>query len=175
MLKIKSYIKRPEIIIKTLLDINENFEKIFIDINDENNITKIIKNIDENYIEGVIYFEYMGVAFMDFKYWDIIDSLWAYMINSIEECIINGQSEFYFPDQPIKVTIKTVSKDSLLLSVEAHEIIRLTLLKIDFFENVLNEGEKFLKKLQYYLGNRIAYSYELDKIDYLREKFNLEK
>ena len=36
----------------------------------------------------------------------MIDQLWSYILNIIEEYNINGESEVYFPDSPNKIKIK---------------------------------------------------------------------
>jgi hypothetical protein len=170
MFNINSYIKHPNIVIEDLSTINNKHKKFFIEISNEKEIKDIIKDIDINYIEGVICLEYNGTVLMDFTYWDIIDQLWAYIINLIDDNLNNNDAEVYFPDQPIKLKLKNISNDFVLFSIESSTTTQLTLPKNDFFEKLLESANDFFIKVQGYLGDRVDYSYELELINNLRKK-----
>jgi hypothetical protein len=170
MLNINSYIKYPNIIIEDLSTINNKHKEFFIEINNEKEIKEIIKDIDINYIEGVIYLEYNDTVLMDFTYWDIIDQLWAYIIDLIEDNLNNNNAEVYFPDQPIKLKLKNISRDLILFSIESATTIQLTLPKNEFFSKLLESANEFFSKIQGYLGSRVDYTYELKLISDLNNK-----
>lgn len=172
MLKIESYIKRPKVIINSLASINQNFNEYFVRLNDGASIKSIISDIDRDYIEGVIFAEYNGDVIMDFAYWDIIDQLWAFMIGSIHDYIQKGESEFYFPDQPIKVNMKKINCNLLLFSIESKKSIKLTLSSEELFESLLDSGEDFFVKLQDCFNGKLDYSSELKLINEIRDKLN---
>lgn len=167
---IKSYIKNPNIIIKDLSIINSNHKEIFIELDDDKILKTLVKDIDTDYIEGVIYLEYNGNILMDFRYWDIIDQLWAYMIQLIDDNLKNKEAEVYFPDQPIKLQIKSISNNLVLFCIEENSKIQITLPKYEFFKSILESAKKFFIKIYEYLGSMVDYSYELDLINKLENK-----
>lgn len=169
MFKLESYIKRPKVEIDNLLNLNQKLDEYFVKLDNEESFREIIDDIDINYMEGVICFEYNGSVLMDFTYWDIIDQLWAYMLNLIEDYLENEEAEVYFPDQPIKLKMKAINKNLILFSVESDSSsVQVTLPKKDFFQALLESGEDFFTKIQDYFEGSLDYSYELQKISKLK-------
>lgn len=168
MIVIESYLKRPSVKINDLLKINTNPEDYFIRIDDKDSIQKIKDCVDINYLEGVLYLEYNDSVLIDFTYWDIIDQLWAYFLNLIEDYIQSEQAETYFPDQPIKLKLSKISKTLVLFSIESQDIIHLTLPKQEFFKSILEAAEVFFATLQDCFKCDSCYSKELGKIDKLK-------
>ena len=75
------------------------------------NIKKIEEIADINelyYLEGAIVINYYNKEIMGFKEWDLIVSLWTFLIGAIEE-IIQGKdiAGFMFPDQPVELTLNS--------------------------------------------------------------------
>lgn len=170
LFRLESYIKKPNVKIDSLSSLNRKSSEYFIRLDDKDSFVSIIDDIDRDYIEGVIYFEYNGSVLMDFTYWDIIDQLWAYLINLIEDYIENKNAEVYFPDQPIKLKIKAINKRLVLFSIESNNSIQLTLPKEELFNSILESGEVFFTKIQDYFKGGLDYSNELEKINNLRNK-----
>lgn len=141
MLQIETYIKK-EGIITSLNNINKNYLNYFC-LFDSERCLKYIK--DYNYIEGCIIIIYYGEYILDFKYWDIVEDLWCYIIDAIDE-IMNGKqiTKFLFPDQPVEVQIQCVSKDQILIKIgkTTHVIC-----KSEFIDEILNGAEKFFSIL----------------------------
>lgn len=164
MFVLKSYLKRPGAKIENLLKLNQKSNDYFISIEDRDSIIKDKDKIDTSYIEGVIYFEYNGVILMDFTYWDIIDQLWAYLINLVEDFFLNKESEVYFPDQPIKLKLKDINESLVLFTIESKDVTRLALPKQELIRCILESGESFFTKLQMYLDCGLDYSFEINKI-----------
>ncbi|MFP1961545.1 hypothetical protein [Lonsdalea quercina] len=73
-----------------------------------------IKKTD--YIDGAILLTINYVEVMNTSMWDCIDQLWIYMLNALIELNSGKDAEFYFPDQPIKVTLNHV-KNNILFKV----------------------------------------------------------
>ncbi|MCK4258509.1 MAG: hypothetical protein KAX49_05995 [Halanaerobiales bacterium] len=167
---IKSYIKKPNTIIKDLTILNDNYKDFFAELGDEKAIEKIVKDIDTDYIEGAIYLKYNETILMDFTYWDIIDQLWAYMVNLVDDSLKNQETEFYFPDQPIKLQIKSLSNNFTLLSIESTTKTQITLPKYDFYKAILESAKEFFLKTQEYFGNAVEYSYESELINKLENE-----
>ncbi|QUI20893.1 hypothetical protein HZI73_00580 [Vallitalea pronyensis] len=170
MFNISSYIKYPNKLIEDLSIINNNYNRFFIELDDENTIKTIVKDIESEYIEGVIYLEYNGTILMDFTYWDIIDQLWAYLVNLVNDTLNNQEAEVYFPDQPIKLKLKNLSNNLVLFTIESTTTTQLTLPKNEFFEMLLESANEFFLKVQGYFGCKVDYSYELELINKLKNK-----
>ena len=114
MISVKSYIKNDKII-TSLENIETEYYKYFVEVNNKKCL-ELISDFD--YIEGAIVFNYYGNTILGFKQWDLIDQLWVYFINAIEELIENKKvTTFYFPDQPIEVQIAIISQKQALLSI----------------------------------------------------------
>ncbi len=58
--------------------------------------------MDRDYIDGVLLMQFNGETIMDFTFWDDIEDLWHYFINSFEQLIKQDESSFSFPSQPCR-------------------------------------------------------------------------
>jgi hypothetical protein len=170
MFYIKSYILKPKVLIYDLNDANINPEKYFIDISEKEKILQIIKKIDFDYLEGVIYLKYDEEIIFDFKYWDLVDQLWAYFLNMIEEYYKNGYVKYSFPDQPINLFFNKAENGLILFKVEANSKRNWLLPQYDFFKMILKNAKYFFEKMDEYLlirKKKDFYKSELDKIERL--------
>jgi len=172
MFKLESYIKRPKKRIDNLSSLNQNSGDYFVKLGNDELVREIIRDIDSNYMEGVIYFEYNGSVLMDFTYWDIVDQLWAYMINLVEEFLNAQEAEVNFPDQPIKLKIKAINKDLVLFSIESSSSVQLALPKYELFRAILDSSEEFFFRMQDYSEGDLDYSHELGQISKLKCMLN---
>ncbi|AVQ47667.1 hypothetical protein [Clostridium botulinum] len=167
----KSYIKKPDIKIDNLGEINEKFQKYFIEVSQKNIITQVANKLDLNYLEGAIYLRYGDETILDFKLWDYVDQLWAYIINLVEEFTLNGDSQTLFPDQPIKIKFKSISDEYMIMIVENDSLYTWTLPKKEFLNILLNESELFFKTITENLNiSESYYTFELSKIQELKGK-----
>ncbi|MBO8157602.1 MAG: hypothetical protein H0Z32_14320 [Bacillaceae bacterium] len=171
MINIKTYIKIPGIRIENLNDINENSSKYFIDLDNEIEMNKYFQNLDLDYIDGAITIEYYNHIIMDFRLWDIVDQLWSYFINLVEEVIQNGYGVTYFPDQPVKVEMKLISKDLVLFSIDEGRVISEMLPMKKFIKTLLSSAENFFVKLTKYVKN-LNFDYELNKIKSIQNQIS---
>ena len=118
---------------------------------------------DYDYTEGAIIVNYNGMDILGFRYWDLIDQLWSYIIDAIEQIAgFKAEVHFYLPDQPVRIDLKLISKDYVLLFIENEKQIfnkselLLSLLKAakDFWEimkncydeNLIEHSKEQLKK-----------------------------
>lgn len=72
---------------------------------------------DPGYIEGSLELIIDSVAIIDKAMWDYINELWAYVSNMVELLIAQGESETYFPDQPIKLSFRRQDKGWVLVTL----------------------------------------------------------
>jgi len=167
----KSYINKPDVKISNLDEINEKWEEYFIGVSEKDKIKQLASKLDLNYLGGAIYLKYEDEVILDFKLWDYVDQLWAYIINSVEDFMLNNTSETLFPDQPAKIKFKKISDEYMIMVLETNTRSTWTLPKQEFLTILLNESELFFKDIteSLYLGEDY-YSFELNKIQELKEK-----
>lgn len=124
MIEIKTYIKKSN---------------AFIEIN------LLDQQLDDDfYIEGALVFIGNGAVFIDEKMWDCVDQIWGYLVNGLKEIDSGNSFSCYFPDQPVKIEMKIVGKESILFSVDKisgvfdkKEFIKnVSAFAVNFFENL---------------------------------------
>lgn len=130
MITVESYIKN-----------NDSFVKV-------NSKTEIELITDRSYIEGAILIRNYGQEIMGFKQWDLVDQLWSYLIDAIDELICGKQeTSFLFPDQPLKMTLSTekMNKNRLLIIIGGNKYI---VEKAEFLFELLSAASKFYEYLE---------------------------
>lgn len=172
LFQIKSYIRIPKVAITDLEEINNNPDKYFVDINNELDMSKIITQLDFDYFEGAIYFSYNQQIILDFRHWDLIDQLWAYFINLIDNYYnSNGNAETFFPDQPVKIEFKRISDKLILLSIQEQKVFNIVLPEKDLFLAILDNGEQFFEKTaEYNPQEKARYKFAIEGIKELRKR-----
>ena len=169
MISVKSYIKNDKII-TSLDNIESNFLEYFIDFDNTKCLELVI---DFDYMEGAIIINYYGNNILGFKEWDMIDQLWSYFINAIEELFENQNDvSFYFPDQPLEVKMQVISQEQILLSIAGEKTyfnkdeLLLTLLKgaENFFDILKECPDEYLVEQS---------NNELKRIEKLLNKLNI--
>lgn len=146
MFIIKSYIHNPNIPIYHFKEVEKNPLHYFIDINDTEKILRIKNDLDLNYIEGVLHLTYNNQVIIDFIAYDLIDHLWAYFLNMIETFLKNKTVKMYFPDTPIPMSMKEISNDYLLFSIDVETLSEWKLPKYEFFHALLFGAKDFFEK-----------------------------
>ncbi|MFN4151424.1 MAG: hypothetical protein ACK4IX_10810 [Candidatus Sericytochromatia bacterium] len=154
MIKAKSYIK----------DSNN-----FIDIKKFNS-----KLEDDFYIYGAIELFINDIEIISLDMFDLVDQLWAYIINGIVE-IENGKFEFntYFPDQPLPMSFILDKKSNMItISTEPNlnDKKQATINYKKFVLSMSNYAKDFFKELK-----RIEPSKESFCKNYIDIIENLEK
>lgn len=169
----KSYINKPEVKISSLEKINEEWEKYFVEVSNKNKIAQLSNKLDLNYLEGAIYLKYGDEVILDFKLWDYIDQLWAYILNLVEEFALNDSSEILFPDQPAKIKFKKISDEYMIMVLETNTRHTWNLPSKELLNTLLNESEMFFKSITENLSlAEEQYGFEISKIHELKKKIN---
>jgi len=76
---------------------------------------------DELYIEGAIDLVINGTRLLGFEDWDLVDQLWAYLLDGLFSVFKSGKPfEIFFPDQPLKLQLSRVTKHRINFSVGNH-------------------------------------------------------
>jgi hypothetical protein len=160
-------LNNPNKKITSLEELMNNPDKYFINIDDSNSIMNIYDRLDLEYLEGAIIIKYNHKNLMDFKLYDLIDQLWSYLLNIIEDYYDEGIAETYFPDQPVKIILKKSTNNNLIFTVDNYEW---NLKEYDFLDNLLNGAEQFFKKMNTYSKHyNEYYNDELNRINKLKK------
>lgn len=133
--------------------------------------TGLIRDID--YIEGAIDLTVGGVQLLSTSMWDLVDQLWAYLINSLEDLASQDTAETCFPDQPITVRFsKEIEGKHVRIDVRAHSSMSARIETTTLVDALTREARKFFEALR-----RVAATYpatgELKRIAAVRATFNL--
>ncbi|MCY8413413.1 hypothetical protein P8846_05350 [Bacillus spizizenii] len=168
MFYIQSLILRPNKKINDLSIIKNNIDDYFIPLSNIEGLKNIKPQLDSYYLSGAIILKYGEQDLLDVTMWDLVDQLWAYFLNLIEEAIETGKSETYFPDQPLLLKMKSISNDMLLFEISQQQKVLLP--KLDFFEALLKNAKSFFETMNFVLEETCDYEYELNKIDELQTK-----
>jgi len=170
MLVIQSYLKHPKRLIKNFEKVKKDPFYYFIEINNSIEIFNIKKDLDLYYIEGVIHLTYNNQVIMDFTYYDLIDHLWAYFLNMIEEFLQTRKSSMSFPDQPLPMSMENISDNEILFSIN---YIQWKLPKNEFFSALLSGAKDFFEKMILLLEeDKDSHLFQLQKVKKLELKIN---
>lgn len=177
MFTINSYIQNPNVPIYHFEEIKKNPLHYFININDAQNILRIKNNLDLHYIEGALYLAYNNQVILDFTTYDLIDHLWAYFLNMIEEFLEDQNSaEMDFPDTPIHMSIKKLSDDYILFILNIKMMSEWKLPKYEFFNALLIGAKDFFEKMILLIEEKNdIYQKQLQKIKKLEPKIKALK
>jgi len=171
MFEIKTFLLRPGCKIKSSDEAVLNADTIFVDVSNRSEVLKIQRRIDAEYVEGAILLKYQGNVLLDFRCWDLVDQLWAYLVNLIYDYMKVGESKTYFPDSPVKMELKSLTDElvSFELKIKIVEIWELP--KRDFFCNLLDSATIFFEQLkEIIIVNAELYEYEIKRINEIRTK-----
>lgn len=170
MFIIKSYIKYPKKNIYDFNDVLVRFSDYFVDMDNTTEIYLMQNKLNRFYTEGFIYLAYKEKIIMNFTYYDIIDTLWIYLLNMIEEFLENKRSEISFPDQPLPVCMKYISDQYMLFSIN---FIQYKLPRYEFLKALTIGAQDFFEKMISSLGE--PYQIQLKRAKTLEQKINILK
>ncbi|OJE17825.1 hypothetical protein A9490_13690 [Bacillus thuringiensis] len=142
------------------VDIKDSNKIFFISIDDEKTMYKLKDKFDMQYLNGAIMMSYNDKVIMDLTQHDLIDQLWSYWINLLEELTVGGKVEVYFPDQPIKISLQD-KVESLEVSIGEREF---SFPKV-FLLSILDGASHFFIKMNKYFEG--YYSNEIKRIQFL--------
>ena len=72
---------------------------------------------DKDYVEGAIDCYVDGRPILTTHHWDLVDQLWAFIVDGLRTLDDGRDYEGYFPDQPLSLRFESVSPDELNVSV----------------------------------------------------------
>jgi hypothetical protein len=165
---VNTFICRPDKKINDLSLLKNNIESCFVPITDTRELLNIEELLDFEYLSGAILFKYGEQILLDVTLWDLVDQLWAYILNVLESLLRTGKGETYFPDQPVKLQINSISEDLVLYEIEANDHIKVVLPKRELVEALLRGADDFFQSMEKCFEEKCNYEYEIEKIKTLR-------
>lgn len=103
---------------------------------------------DPRYIEGAIELTVGSTLLLDTKMWDLVDQLWAYLVNGLVAIIEGTEFTTYFPDQAIKVVLRRdVAKRYVEIEVTGNEKRRARTPFRDFVIQMSGGAAEFFDKM----------------------------
>jgi hypothetical protein len=88
-------------------------------------------------------------------------------VNVIEDVLQKGDGTAYFPDQPIKLSLREVSKELLLFSIEGE--IEKVYPKNSLLLALIQGAEQFFSCMTEMFSSYRDYSHELEKISEIKK------
>ncbi|GDY32628.1 hypothetical protein [Gandjariella thermophila] len=124
--------------------------------------------VDERHVEGAIEVVVDDVTVIDRSMWDDVDQLWAYIIDMIQVLEASGESHTYFPDQPIKLSLRKVGPELVLITLQAgEESRRATVDRQELIREIKREAEDFFRQLSILMpANASEYQEIVRRINY---------
>lgn len=168
--QINSFLLKPGEKITDLKD--PKLEEKFIAVEDVAAIKSILSDIDSGYIDGYLFLKYQDSILLDAIQWDLIDDLWAYILNLIGEMLEQRYAECYFPDQPLLMSF-TDQKNFILFALYGGKK-KWLLPKQEFLHALLDAAEHFFIQMKVYFPNN-QYDVELKQIEELRLRLQVLK
>lgn len=119
--------------VTTFLKTNDGFQSI------DNYSGKIS---DTDYIEGAIVLQIANNEILGLEQWDLVDQLWAYLREGIEEVDSRGEFKTFFPDQPLLLEIKKISQELAMITIGDSK----TVVSFRELKKLILNGEKAFNK-----------------------------
>ncbi|WP_030103808.1 hypothetical protein [Actinoalloteichus caeruleus] len=102
---------------------------------------------DLDYIEGAIRLSVDGLEIIGTEEWDYVDQLWCYIAAMVTSVQSSGYAETYFPDQPIKLSLRAAGSRVLVTVVTGQETRTASTSLLDFLEAVKEAGMIFFRTM----------------------------
>ena len=159
--------------VRDLEDLRKRPSFYLINIENLNEINKIKKNIDLDYIGGAIEIQYQNQMILKIDLADLIDQLWDYILNIIEDMLKFKRGTTGFPDQPTDMTIEDIGPNKVLFSIDAWEKKTWCLPKKEFLNALLDGGEHFFFQMMIILPSEQSnFMHSLNRIKKIRSQIN---
>ena len=166
-MEINSYILKPGhegVPLKTYDD--------FINVNDSSSLLEIEKDLDDFYLDGAIEIKYKDQIFLDINNWDLIDQLWSYILNLIEEYMQTGKSKVYFPDSPNEIKFERVIKNNMMLSITTDKKRKIVQNEEEMIRVLLRYSKKFFNDISILRDYKKDSLEEIERIEAIEENLN---
>jgi len=124
---------------------------------------------DDDYIEGAIEISVDDVQLLTLEHFDYVDTLWAYLVEGMEEVAAGRASSTYLPDQPIEIRMTPdAGGQRVEVAVEDGEWRRASTARRALLAEMTREARAFFEKMTEIVpSNRDTYADLIARIDRL--------
>lgn len=140
----------------------------------EDNYNEFILHLKNNYdsyiedgiltLDGGITVNHYHQEICGVEYWDDLPTLWSYIVNLVEDCLVEGEGMCYFPSQPIEIRLFKTKGNKVQFSIDNNSF---ETEKDIFLTTLLNQAELFFNTLIKEL-DLSKYQYEINQIKKIR-------
>lgn len=72
---------------------------------------------DADYIEGAIRFRFGNEEILSLKHWDLVDQLWAYLLEGLYKLDSGTEYDVCFPDQPLALKLREINGETVEMTI----------------------------------------------------------
>jgi len=164
---IRTYLKIQGKRIVDLEHVSLNPSEYFVDITHGDILNKVGDLKDPNYVEGAISIVIDNSHVIDFTNWDYVDQIWAYFLNALEDLLSTGSGEFFFPDQPLHISMEAIENQQIRFIVGQNS----KQMDICEFVSVLvDAAESFFRIMEKEYEGIVEYPEELSQVSRIRSQ-----
>ncbi|MFG2920540.1 hypothetical protein ACGFYA_03380 [Streptomyces sp. NPDC048305] len=102
---------------------------------------------DSDYIEGAIRLSVSGVEVIGTEEWDYVDQLWCYLADMVTQVQSAGYAETFFPDQPIKLSLRSTGSRILVTAKIGEEVRAASGASVELLDALKVAGTVFFAKM----------------------------
>lgn len=102
---------------------------------------------DQYYVEGALELTIDGKMISNLRYFDLIDQLWAYIVQCLEKVVAGQKAETYWPDQPIRLSMTPLPNNKLMIerSGTSDPDVKVVADKLDVIDGLLAGAFEFFR------------------------------
>jgi hypothetical protein len=127
---------------------------------------------DPRHIDGAIVLVVDGVAIIGQEQWDLIDQLWIYIVNGLEQ-VVNGKTyQSSFPDSATELSLQPITTTHQIKMTVGDKSI--THNSQELGNALLDGATHCLSELSRIMGKPDAYRDELERISQIRAKLAVQ-
>ena len=125
---------------------------------------------DPLYLKGAIEMIANGKVMLSIEWIDLVDQLWAYLINGIEVIGQNKSFSCYFPDQAIRLDMIPMEQNRLKIIVDCHGETTCNTDRSQAANTILTCGMVFFSKMAALVPGNKSYQLSIAKINALKSE-----
>lgn len=93
---VNTFVHLPDGKINDLSLLQSNFQDYLVQINNTHAMLNLENSLDFDYLNGAITLKYFEQTLLDATLWDLVDQLWAYILNVLDDMLNTGYGKRTF-------------------------------------------------------------------------------
>jgi hypothetical protein len=125
---------------------------------------------DPNYIDGILELSIDGHAIITRDAWDLVDQLWAYIVDGAVELARGRSFRTRFPDQPLELLFTLdPSADTVTVELRLDRPAKASVSRRELIDAIARDAEPvFARMIELDPGGRRSYELTLQQIELLK-------